>query len=64
MSADRESLFAPAPDMRGLCRTCGVNPSISGDDDDLCRGCSADEDFANCHFCHGTDCTQECEDDE
>jgi hypothetical protein len=42
------------------CELCGVNPAIGR----LCSSCQADEDFYNCEFCHGTSCTQECEDED
>lgn len=44
------------------CSECGVNPVFAYGV--MCSSCQADEDFANCPFCHGTSCTQECEDDQ
>lgn len=43
------------------CSFCGVNPVMGPG---LCSSCQADENFANCPFCKGVSCTQECEDDE
>jgi len=47
--------------MSDWCSFCGVNPVVVTGG--LCSMCQADEDFNNCEFCHGTNCTQECEDD-
>ena len=44
------------------CEKCGVNPVYSYGE--RCRSCRADDDFDNCPFCHGTECTFECEEDE
>ena len=49
------------PGSEDWCSFCGVNP-VSGRG--LCSSCQDDEDFVNCPYCHGTNCTQECEDDE
>lgn len=43
-----------------FCERCGVNLAPGGG---LCRFCSVDDDFDACEFCHGTECTQECDDD-
>lgn len=51
------------PDQFGLCARCGVNPSMSGDDGDICRFCSMDDDFDSCEFCHGTECDDSCNED-
>jgi hypothetical protein len=54
-------ILLPAPHGEGgLCERCGVNLTSSGD---LCRFCSADDDFESCEFCHGEGCTMECEDE-
>ncbi len=44
------------------CAECGSNPVWSYGD--KCASCRADEDFYNCEFCHGTNCTQECDEDD
>lgn len=43
-----------------FCSRCGVNPSMSGDLDDLCRFCFQDDEFDNCEFCHGDECDFSC----
>lgn len=48
--------------MMVMCERCGCNPSMSGGYGDLCRFCFADDQHEACEFCHGGDCTLECED--
>jgi hypothetical protein len=56
-----ESAIGHGFDLDDWCSFCGVNPTLGGG---LCSMCQDDDDFANCEFCHGTSCTQECKDDD
>lgn len=58
---DRDAATLLDQGFEDWCSFCGVNPVYSPG---LCSSCQADEDFLNCPYCHGTSCTQACEEDE